>query len=624
MLYKGYVVTKDKGSIEKIKGRKSFKTLSEVKNESEYAGVLADDIILIDVDDKEESDILYRIICDIDYPCQIYETTRGKHFLFQNTDVTRCATGAKLAVGLNADIKIGGKNTYEVIKFDGKKRKVLRANDEPGPLPVWLTPVKTTKKFRNMTDGDGRNSVFYSYIPVLQSNGISKEDIRQTVQLINDYVVAKPLPQSELETILRDEAFQMPIFYNGSTFLFNVFANYLMQEYHIKKINGQLHCYVDGVYRSGLGEIEALMIQKIPTLNQSKRREVLAYLDILIRENTRISSPNLIAFNNGVYNLENGVLSPYSPDYVITNKIPWDYNENAYESLLDATLDRLSCHDADVRANLEESVGYMMFRRNELGKAFVLTGDGSNGKSTWLNLLKSLIGDGNYSALDLKKLGDRFSTVMLFGKLANIGDDISSEYIADVAEFRKIVTGETIDAEQKGQAKFQFAPYAKLFFSSNSIPRMGKGKDFNAIKRRLIIIPFNAKFSKDDPDFVPYISDKLQTQASMEYLIQLGIRGLKRVLANKAFTESAVSRKELEAYEEMTNPLVGFIKDNADALVNENTKDVYKRYQIYCDENNLSSLGRKQFTAQLCKEMNVKSVQKRVNNRREQVFVYED
>ena len=207
---------------------------------------------------------------------------------------------------------------------------------------------------------------------------------------------------------------------------------------------------------------------------------------------------------------------------------------------------------------------------------------------------------------------------------ANIGDDISSEYIADVAEFRKIVTGETIDAEQKGQAKFQFVPYAKLFFSSNSIPRMGKGKDFNAIKRRLIIIPFNAKFSKDDPNFVPYISDKLQTQASMEYLIQLGLNGLKRVLANKAFTESDVSRKELEAYEEMTNPLVGFIKDNADTLVNESTKDVYKRYQLYCDENNLSGLGRKQFTSQLCKEMNIKSVQKRINNRREQVFVYEN
>ena len=117
-----------------------------------------------------------------------------------------------------------------------------------------------------------------------------------------------------------------------------------------------------------------------------------------------------------------------------------------------------------------------------------------------------------------------------------------------------------------------------------------------------ILESVNAKFSKDDPDFVPYISDKLQTQQSMEYLIQLGIKGLKRVLENKAFTESAVSRKELESYEEMTNPLVGFIKDNADTLVNESTKDVYKRYQIYCDENNLSSLGRKQFTAQFVRQ----------------------
>lgn len=622
-LYKGYIKTRNKRAAEKFKNRTNFKSYEEIKDEDNFAAVLGEDTILIDIDDEAQSAVMFQMVKDMDIGCRVYRTSRGRHFLFKNSDVAKCYTGATLAVGLTADIKVGRHNSYEVIKIDGVERKMERDSGNYDTLPKFFEPVVTKKRFFGLDAGDGRNSVYFSYLPVLTSHGFSIEDARQTVRLINDYVVKSPLEENELEVILRDEAFEMPNFTEKGRFLFDRFARYLISEFHIKKINNQLHCYVDGVYKSGQGELENVMIQKIPDLNQAKRREVLAYLDVVIRENSRMSPPTLIAFRNGVYNLETDELLPYSPNYVITNRIPWDYNPNAYHELMDATLDRLSCCDKEVRANLEESVGYMMFRRNELGKAFMLTGDGSNGKSTWLNLLKCLIGDGNYSALDLKKLSDRFSTVMLFGKLANIGDDISSEYISDVAEFRKIVTGETIDAEQKGQAKFQFEPYVKLFFSSNSIPRMGKGKDFNAIKRRLIIIPFNAKFSREDPDFVPYISDKLQVQESMEYLIQLGIAGLKRVLANNSFTDSEASKNELESYEELSDPLIGFIKENRETIVNESTKDVYRRYEVFCNENNLSGLGRRVFTNRLCKELHLKSEQRRINGRREQVFLYE-
>ena len=53
---------------------------------------------------------------------------------------------------------------------------------------------------------------------------------------------------------------------------------------------------------------------------------------------------------------------------VITNKIPWDYNPDAYNELADETLDRLACNDPVIRMLLEECIGYCFYRRNELGK----------------------------------------------------------------------------------------------------------------------------------------------------------------------------------------------------------------------------------------------------------------
>jgi putative DNA primase/helicase len=564
LFFKGYVETKDKKCIEKFKNRTDFKTYRQVKSLPEFAGILDTDTILIDIDDFEQSEKLFKIVKDNQLKCRVYQTTRGKHFLFKNTTVDTCRTHANLAIGLTADIKLGKRNSYSILKFNGKERTILydqADNEEAQDLPKWLLPVKTTMEFLNLEPGDGRNQSLFNYILTLQSNDFSVEESRECIRLINKYILKVPLSDDELEVVLRDDAFQKPVFFKGTTFLFDKFATYIKNNNHIIRINNQLHLYRDGIYISGLAEIEAEMIKHIPQLNRAKRTEVLSYLDIMIRDNTPASPANMIAFRNGILDIKDGSFSPFSPNTVITNRIEWDYNPHAYSEITDKTLDKIACDDPNIRALLEEAAGFCLFRRNELGKAFILTGTGSNGKSTYLNMLKHLLGKQNISSLDLKKLGDRFSTVMLFGKLANIGDDISDEFIMDASIFKKIVTGETIDAEQKGQPKFEFEPYTKLFFSANNIPRMGKGRDSAAILRRLVIIPFDAKFSADDPDFNPHIGYMLRSQESMEYLIQLGLKGLKRVLETKKFSESEKVQRELEEYEESNNPVLGFIRE---------------------------------------------------------------
>ena len=97
---------------------------------------------------------------------------------------------------------------------------------------------------------------------------------------------------------------------------------------------------------------------------------------------------------------------------------------------MDNVLNRLSCNDAEIRALLEEVAGACLYRDNKLGggKAVILVGDKSNGKSTYIEMLHAMLGDKNISTLDFKELDDRFSTAMLFGKLANLGDDISDSF----------------------------------------------------------------------------------------------------------------------------------------------------------------------------------------------------
>lgn len=625
MFFKGYVETKNKKCIEKFKGRTDFKSFEQVQSLPEYAGILAAETILIDVDDFEASEILFKVVKEYALTCRVYRTSRGKHFLFKNSGVPTNKTGCKLAIGLTADIKIGTRNSYEVLKYDNQNREILydtAENEEAQQLPRWLFPVKSKMEFLNMETGDGRNQGLFNYILTLQSNDFSVEEARETIRIINKFVLKVPLSDDEIETVLRDDAFKKPVFFMGSTFLFDKFATFLKNNNHIIKINNQLHIYKNGIYISGMAEIEAEMIQHIPGLNRAKRTEVLAYLDILIRENSKAEDANLIAFENGLYNIVDDSFVEFTPEHIITNKIRWKYNPEAYSELADKTLNKIACNDPQIRALLEEAIGYCFYRRNELGKAFILTGDKSNGKSTFLSMVQCLLGDENISSLDLKELGDRFKTAEMFGKLANIGDDIGDEFIANPAIFKKLVTGERVSAERKGQNPFEFNNYSKLLFSANNIPRI-KDKT-GAVQRRLTIIPFDARFSADDPDFNPYIKHLLKTDEVMEYLINLGIAGLKRVLLNRKFTGSTKVQKAMDEYEENNNPIIGFFRECEDEefqIENEPTNVVYKRYQEYCLANSLQPMSNIEFSKQVNRILNMRVENKWLNGKKHRIFI---
>ena len=494
MFYRGYIMTKDKKSIEKFKGVATLKTLEQVQSLPEFAGVMAEDSILVDIDDMEQSNLLLDICDKEGIRCKVLQSRSGMHFLFKNTKIKNCPNRTKLACGLTADIKAGFKSSYEVLKIDGKERTVLYdilEGEEYQDIPKWLFPIKSNVDFTSMKAGDGRNQALFNYILTLQAADFTIDEIKQCIRIMNTYILKEPLPESEIDVILRDEAFKKQAFFKNRTFLHDVFAEHIKRTYNIKKINGQLHIYCDGVYVSGDNQIKKAMLKEISSLTDAKRTEVMKQLDLICDEYTiDEQNANMIAFRNGIYDLETDSLKPFSPDIVITNRIPWDYNPTAYSELADKTLDKIACHDAEIRTILEECIGSCFYRSNTLGggKAFILTGEGSNGKSTFIEVLQTVLGESNYSVLDLKNLDAKFSTIMLVGKLANLGDDISDEFNSDISVFKKIVTGNYITAQQKGQPEFQFKPFCKLLFSANNIPRI---KDrTGAAQRRLLIIPF--------------------------------------------------------------------------------------------------------------------------------------
>ena len=283
-LYKGFVPTSGKKSTMTFKDKSSSEllTLEQAQKFQEYAGILADDTVLVDIDDEAQSKILLKIVESLSLRCKVYATTRGMHFLFKTNQPMQNRTHCKLGIALTADIKGGGRASYQVLKFNGVEREVLYDTGEYQIIPKYLTPIKSNMDLLGMCDGDGRNNALFSYILPLQQNEFSVEDCRECIGIINDFVLEEPLSEDELKTVLRDGAFNKPTFFNSKgSFLFDKFARYLLQAASIIKLNGKLHIYRDGIYECGDEFIESAMIEHIPNLSQSKRKEVLSYLNLV-------------------------------------------------------------------------------------------------------------------------------------------------------------------------------------------------------------------------------------------------------------------------------------------------------------------------------------------------------
>lgn len=623
-LFRGYVPTKNKACMTKFKGvpDSELYVYDQVKNLPEYAGILAKNTVLVDVDDETSGELLLKIIQSKGVKCRIHKTTKGYHFFFIGGSHISAKTGVKLACGIKADIKLGKRNGYAILKYNNEERPIIFDPESIDECPAWLNPVNTKIDFINMKAGEGRNNSLYTYILSLLSSGLNKEQARETLNIINEFILPDPLDESELNTIMRDEAFPSEVFYEKNKFLFHKFAQFIQKEENILKIDKMLHIYADGIYVRDEERIRGTMLKYIPHLSRAQRTETYEYLNDYIWQSSPRTAAEYISFNNGIYNIETKEFLPHSSDYIITNVIPWDYNPNAYSDIVDKTLNKMACNEPTLRALLEEIVGSCFYRSNTLGggKAFILLGDKSNGKSTFLDLLIEVLGVDNVSNLSLQELSQRFKTADIFDKLADIGDDIPSTWVPDASIFKKIVTGNRTNVEFKGKDAFNMRPYAKLLFSANDMPRIEDKT--GAVTRRIIPVPFRAVFSPDDADYDPNIKYKLMTTEGMEYLIKIGLEGLERVLTTNEYTTNQDVLKELKDIDELNNPIIGFIEDLGDEwFIHNNTKAVYGKYMEYCVESGLNPISINSLNRQVNKRLGTEIKRRQINGEQFKIYV---
>ena len=597
-------LNEDKTPIEKLSD--GGHSLAEVEEFDNLGVLIPEPMVVFDFDSPSDAKIIQKIVEDLDIHCNMMKTTRGVHIWFKSDEPMKNLIKQRCAIGLYYDVRSWGKLSFSIVKKEGKWREWLRTYkpEELDTIPIWLRPLTYGKyTFKGMGDGDGRNQCLYEYKLVLQQKGYNREQIRKTIKLINSFVFAEPLEDYEVDVILREESFKpeseieeqkgSSYFDENGRFRHNLFADNLIENMQIITVNDNIYIYEDGYYKpysTAARSIERKMIEMFPKIKTSQRIEVLNYIQI-----QTCVKPEDIGVNEYIINLKNTRLDlrtnkalPFDPKSVEFARIPVNYNPDAYCADLDKALNKTFCGDREVINLFEEMVGYMLIKNCRFRKGFLFYGDGSNGKSTILNLLKKFIGEANCSTIEMEKLSDKFKTAELENKLVNIGDDINRKDITDTGLLKKLFTGESVTVERKNGHPFTMRSYAKQIFSCNEIPRIADKS--HGMYSRLILIPFIATFSSTDEDFDPFIEDKITTDEALSYLLNMGLRGLRRLLANNDFTYPEVVKKALENYKtDNSTVLTWIVEENIGTkmLTSNTTARLFSDFKDWCNRNDI-------------------------------------
>jgi len=362
----------------------------------------------------------------------------------------------------------------------------------------------------------------------------------------------------------------------------------------------ETYVYNDGIYHPhGDARIHA-KVQEVLKKEASTHRvtEVVNHIKRSTYHNRKEkqTDKSLICLRNGILKINETEIMPHSPDYIFFNQIPVEYHPHADCPKIKEFVSQVVSKD-DVPV-IQELFGYCLLRDYSLDKAFLFVGEGSNGKSTLLNLLTQFLGRENVSGVALQDLDrNRFATAELHGKLANVYADLPDRALHRTGTFKMLTGGDLIYAERKFKGHFPFVNYAKLIFSCNKIPE--SRDDTTAFYRRWVLINFPYTFEGDDAD--TNILNKITTEDEMSGLLNWALAGLDRLLLNGRFSYSHTTEDIRQDYIKKSNPVLAFVEDSVEPdPKGEIPKDVlYRAFCDYCEAIGLPTKANNVFGREL-------------------------
>ena len=387
----------------------------------------------------------------------------------------------------------------------------------------------------------------------------------------------------------------------------NLIADHLIKTYCIVSANYISYLYINDRYYEDKHRLARDIVKILKDNGYSDARKVEPIVrDILFRiKNDTLKfkefpfnkkSEYLIPVANGVIERRNlRILLPKSPVWGFTYALPVKFDPAASAKPIKDFIDSIVTEED--RRLLVQVPAQALMQNSNYQLSYLLTGDGSNGKSTYIRLLAKLVGEQSTTAVSLQELMEnRFATANLQGKLFNLYADLSKKSLGDTGKFKVLTGGDQLTAEKKYADSFLFRNKAVFVFSANELPQVDDGTF--AFWRRWAVIPFPNKF---EPSVK--FEEKLLVPENLSGFLNLIIEDMNRVEEMGIYRSSKVD-EIMELWKTRSNSAYAFIRSRIRKVANDwiPKNILWNEYNRFCTDNDFTEVSKIKFRQQLEKD----------------------
>ena len=340
-----------------------------------------------------------------------------------------------------------------------------------------------------------------------------------------------------------------------------IFATFLAQAYQHKK-------FIVSCRNSN--RIKATLKEAIPAL----------FINVSKLDN----NPYLLNMPSGTYNLKTSELQPHSPTDYITKQTAVDISDIGRDIWI-TCLQTIFQNDNELINYFQEILGLVLIGEVKVESLIICQGDGSNGKTTLWNVISRVLGDycGTISADTLTancRRNIKPELAELQGKRLVIAPELEEGVRLSTSTLKQICSRDKITAEKKFKDPFAFKPSHQIILYTNPLPNVGSIDE--GTWRRIILIPFNARFSGDNEikNYEEYLFNNAGG-AILKWMVE----GSKKCIDNDfKLTPPTAVTTAIKNYREETDWLSQFITEccDIDATASTPSNELFRTYSGYC------------------------------------------
>ncbi len=329
---------------------------------------------------------------------------------------------------------------------------------------------------------------------------------------------------------------------------------------------------------------------------------------------TGASAANEIAFANGVVvNVwkyatalaasrdPTDCMRPVSPEFFSSDFVPFDWNPDGTAERFHAYLERVQPDVEQVHA-ICRMLGILVADTTRYEVFWQLFGNGANGKTVLLDIIRALVGFPNISYVPLSGLVERFQQWPLATAKVNVCGELPTDL--DRGQFHQIegafkdcISGGTIEVEKKGADKFTAPCRARFVMATNSLPTFFDRSD--GIWRRLRVIPFPEQIADAEKDV--HLAEKI-CATDMPGVMAWALQGLADVIRSGGVPDCPAGLAMKNRHRLNCDHERQFIRDNFEAgAVDDRVRatDMYGHYRDWINANGYRPLGAGKFYARV-------------------------